>query len=88
MEQIETEEILIKENNGKRPEEECSTSEIIDNECTDKKMTNDQVTEVYDIIKEEYLKNYTNKSTIIMTQNVIFQKPTTEEQESNNQNVS
>ena len=83
LEQIEIEEIIIKENNGKKPEEECTTSEILNNECTDRKMTNDQVTEVYDIIKEDYLKNYTNESTTVITQNVVFQISTVKDQQSN-----
>ena len=52
---------------------DCSFEEIIENKCDDGIMKEDQIDEIYNYIKKEYLKdNYTEEISII-TKNVIFQ---------------
>ena len=52
---------------------DCSVDKILDNQCGDGIMKEDQIDEIYNYIKREYLKdNYTQEISII-TKNVIFQ---------------
>ena len=52
---------------------DCSFEKILDNRCDDGIMKEDQIDEIYNYIKKEYLKdNYTQEISII-TKNVIFQ---------------
>ena len=64
--------------------------EIINNECQDGKMTNQQVEEVYTEIKENILtKEYKGENKVIISQNVVFQLSKLDEQKNNdNPNVS
>ena len=72
----------------------CSKENILLNECKDGLIYEDQINDVYDEIKDTYLKgNYTGNNTInntiIQTQNVIFQVSTVDDQKNqDNQNVS
>ena len=72
----------------------CSKEVIILNECKEGLIYEEQINDVYDGIKDTYLKNnYTGSNTlnntIIQTQNVIFQVSTVKDQKnSENQNVS
>ena len=67
----------------------CNETEILNNGCNNK-LTNDQVGEVYEKIKETILtKDYKGNETIIKTENVIFQVSKIEDQKNdNNQGVS
>ena len=65
--------------------EECSEEEILQGKCSGK-MTNEQIGEIYNKLKD---KISPNANEIIETENVIFQISTLEEQKnSNNPNVS
>ena len=68
----------------------CTNKEIINNECGNGKMSNEQVGEVYTSIKENFLtEDYNGENTIIETENVVIQISTLEEQKNSiNPNVS
>ena len=68
----------------------CTKNEILNNECQNRKMTDEQLGEVYTTIKENILtEDYNRENTIIQTQNVIFQISKLEEQKNNiNPNIS
>ena len=72
----------------------CSKEDILSNECQDGLIDEKQINDVYDDIKDTYLKgNYTGNNTlnntIIQTKNAIFQISTVEDQKNtDNQNVS
>ena len=59
-------------------------TEIMNNECQDGKMTNQQVEEVYKEIKENILaKDYNGTKKVIKSQNVIFELSKLDEQKNN-----
>ena len=68
----------------------CTNEEIISNVCENGKMSNSQVGEIYNTIKNNILtKDYNGENKVIQTENVIFQVSTLEDQKnSNNPNVS
>ena len=71
-------------NTSKTENEECSNNEILNNKCN-KKITNEQIKEVYTLLKEEILNkeiNLTNNNKIFQTENAVFQISTLKEQES------
>ena len=79
-----------KSQNNKESEITCSSDEILNNECDNRKMTNEQVSQIFSTIKDNFLnKNYTGENTIIETENVILQISTLEDQKnSDNSKVS
>ena len=68
----------------------CTNDEIINEGCYNGKMSNEQVEEIFNIVKENFLKNdYDVDNKIIETKNVIIQISTLEEQiNNNNTNIS
>ena len=66
----------------------CSNDEIKDKKCLEIKVTEEQMEQLYNEIKEEYLINYSGENTVIQTENVVFQVSTLSEQNENNPNVS
>ena len=80
----------IEETNKESKEKTCSNTQILHNECENGKMTAEQVSWIYDSIKNNILShNYTNENTIIQTENVVFQISTFEDQKNNdNPNIS
>ena len=87
---IESEDTTEVATNNKNESEFCSYQEIVNNKCSDKKTSNEQVGKIYNLIKENILtEEYNGTNTVIQTENVIFQISTLEEQKnSENQNVS
>ena len=74
----------------KQNENECTIDKILNNNCKDGKLSDEQIQVCYDKFKEEYL-NSGNKSDnqIVETQNAVFQFSTVEYQQNNIQpNVS
>ena len=67
---------------------ECTEDQILTNACKEGKLTNEQLADIYNNIKENKVKHFNNKSTIIQTQNVIFQVSTIEQQKNNTKNIS
>ena len=64
----------------------CSNKEILDGDCNEK-MTNEQIGQIYNLLREEIGNNTENK--IIETKNVIIQISSIEEQKNNiNPNIS
>ena len=75
-----TEEIIKNEDDPNS----CLKEEIIKNECKDGKMSDAQVDEIYNAIKEKILtEDYKGENTIVQTENVIFQVSTLEDQKNN-----
>ena len=72
----------INENNDFK----CTSQEIINGNC-DKIISDEQIQEIYEYIKENMIKNNTN-NTIIKTKNVVFQISTIKEQNNNIVNIS
>ena len=68
----------------------CTNEEILNDQCNDGSMSNDQVGQVFNYFKETVLtKDYKGENTIVETENVILQISTLEDQKnSNNPNVS
>ena len=59
---------------SKKNENNCKNTEIINNKCKNKSITDEQIKELYNQIKEHYIKTFYNgNNTIIKTQNVVFQ---------------
>ena len=55
-------------------DEECSNEQILNNECKEGKITNEQITDCYNQFKEDYLtKDYKGENKIIQTENAVFQ---------------
>ena len=71
-------------------EKECSNDQILNNECDNGKMTNKQITEIFNSIRDNILKeDYHGENKIIETENVVIQLSTLEDQQkSNNPNAS
>ena len=69
---------------------ECSKEKILENKCKEGKITNDQIEDIYNDIKNEIVnKEYNNENKIIETQNAVFQVSLSEEQKSQNKpNIS
>ena len=68
--------------------EVCSNEEIIYNKCIDKKISDEQIKEIYKTLTTKINNNNFN-STIVKTQNAIFQISTIEEQNNGeNNNIS
>ena len=63
----------------------CSNEDVINNKCMDEVISNEQLKEVYDILTRE-INNKNFNSTIVKTQNAIFQISTIEEQNNNRNN--
>ena len=64
---------------------ECNIEKIILKECQNIKISNAEMKEIYNQIKEKYLsQNYNGQSQIISTENVIYQVSTFEYQKENN----
>ena len=78
-----TEEIK-KDDNG------CTKQDILNNKCSDGSVTEEQVNQLYNQLKQDYLKgNFNGNNTVIQTQNVVFQISTLSDQKnSDNPNVS
>ena len=79
-----TEKIIIINDN------ECTLDEIINNECTERRMGQNQLIPICDYIKNNYINNnITGESIIIQTKNVLLQLASHEEQKNyNNKNIS
>ena len=78
-----TEKNVIEEEKG---EKNCTIDEILNNECTDGKIT---INQIEDIKNNLLSQNYTGQNTIITTETVIIQLSTLEEQmNQENSNVS
>ena len=86
-EEEEKEEKKEKENKKERT---CSNEDVLNNLCSKGNITNEQVGEIYNTIKETSLQpNNTINNTVIQTQNVIFQVSTVENQKKyENPNIS
>ena len=68
----------------------CSKDDILNNKCKEGSITDDQLSGIYQNIKDKYLNSDNNgKNTIIETENVAFQVSTLEDQKnSDNPNIS
>ena len=69
-------------------EYECTNEQILENSCKEGKMTNEQIIDIYDNIKENIVKKFDNNNTIIETQNAAFQVSTVEQQKYNVRAIS
>ena len=79
-EKIMTTEIILSNITESIKKGECSNEEILLNQCN-KKITNEQIGDIYEELKNNYLNsNYTNENIIILTDNVAFQISTLEDQ--------
>ena len=77
----------LKEENNK--EKTCSNDDIINNNCNDFIIKDQQIQEIYDRIKNEYIKKNKTDEKIIITKNIIFEITNSNEQkQSLNQNIS
>ena len=65
----------------------CIKQQIIDGKCSDN-ISNEQIRETYDYIKENIIKNNSKNNTIIETKNVAFQISPIEKQKDNQINIS
>ena len=65
----------------------CTNIEILNNQCKNKSITIEQLSQIYYEIKEKYLTKET-KNTIIQTENVIFQLSTISEQKSDKNSIT
>ena len=65
----------------------CIKQQIIDGKCSDN-ISNEQIQEIYDYIKENIIKNNSKNNTIIETKNVVFQISNIEQQKDNQINIS
>ena len=75
-----TTEIILSEITESIKKRECSKEEILLNQCN-KKITSEQIADIYEELKYNYLnKNYTNENIKILTDNVAFQISTLEDQ--------
>ena len=85
-----TETNKITETNEIKDDNECTIEEIINNLCTEGKMGQNQISQIYDFIKNNYMNNnITGKNIIIRTKNVLFQISSNEIQKYyNNPNIS
>ena len=60
---------------------DCSTDKILENKCIDSKITNEQIKDIYEYLKNDIInKKYNNESKIIETQNAVFQLSLSEQQ--------
>ena len=82
----------LSENYTKQIEQEvsCNYFEILTNECKNGKLSNTQISDVYEIMKEIYLtESNDEESTVVVTENVVYQVATFEYQKNNEEaNVS
>ena len=69
-------------NNEKSKKYNCSNEDVIDNKCIHEKISNEQAKEVYNKLVAQINNNNYN-STIVQTENIIFQISTIEEQKNN-----
>ena len=67
---------------------ECTEDQILTNACKEGKIANEQFANIYNNIKENKVKHFNNESTIIETQNIIFQVSTLEQQKNNTKSIS
>ena len=69
---------------------DCSKEEILENKCKEGTITNEQIEDIYNDMKNEIInKEYKNENKIIETQNAKFQVSLSEEQKSQNKrNIS
>ena len=76
-----------KEENDK--EKYCLNYDILNNNCANITIKDEQIMKIYDIIKNEYIKKNKTEKNIIITKNVIFEITNSNKQKiSLNQNVS
>ena len=79
---------IIISNSINNEEIKCNNKEVIKNECSDS-ITNEQIDEIYEYIKENIIKNSSKYSNIIIkSKNVIFQVSSMEAQKLNKINLS
>jgi len=70
------------ENDSKTPI--CNYKKILNNKCINGAITNEQIKEYYNQIKDEYItRNYDGENKIIKTKNTIYQVSTLEDQKNN-----
>ena len=82
--------IMVKTDINSENENYCEIEEIIKNKCIDKYVTEKQIKELYERVREYFInKNYTGNNTIIQTQNILFQISKLKDQlNSENPNIS
>ena len=61
----------------------CSYEEIIFNQCKNIKLNNDQIEDIYDIMKDIFLSDFDGQTKVVSTENVVYQITTTEFQKNN-----
>ena len=83
---IQTNKLLIS-NSIKVEDLKCTKQQIIDGKCSDN-ISNEQIGEIYDYIKDNIIKNNSKNNTIIETKNVVFQVSTIGQQKDNQINIS
>ena len=65
----------------------CTNQEVINNKCLFERISNDQAKEIYNELIDR-IKNNSINSTIVQTENFIFQISDSEDQKNNNLNIS
>jgi hypothetical protein len=75
---------------NKLNENECSQEEILDNQCLDGEMGENQISQIYEYLEIKYVnQNLTDKDIIVQTKNVLFEISSHDTQKNNNNpNVS
>ena len=72
-----------------KDEKKCSKEEILSNKCSQGSMTEEQISQLYNQLKDNLLTDYDGENTIIQTENVVFQISTLDDQKNmENPNVS
>ena len=67
----------------------CTNEQILNNECGDGSVKNDQFEELYEKFKEEILADYNGETKLILTENIVFEISSLDNQKENlNPNVS
>ena len=68
----------LKEENNKK--KSCSNEEILNNKCNNVTIKDEQINQLYDSIKSEYIKKNKTEGNIIITKNIIFEITDSNEQ--------